>query len=98
MDVWPFVGVYVLWAAFVLWWLFTHGTSSFYIIQLGTYAVIALHVSGGSASVLASFQVLNFSVAVSDGSNVVVSGSDGSRGCVEHQLEGAVAVPDGADS
>ena len=44
LDLWPFFGIYAAWAGFVLYWLFTHGSSHWYLLQLATYALFAVHV------------------------------------------------------
>ncbi|KAK2079975.1 hypothetical protein QBZ16_002370 [Prototheca wickerhamii] len=43
LDLWPFFGIYAAWAGFVLYWLFTHGSSHWYLLQLATYALFAVH-------------------------------------------------------
>lgn len=44
LDLWPFVCAYVAWSGYVLWRLVTIGTEGFYLIQLATYALLAIHV------------------------------------------------------
>ncbi|KAL6770987.1 hypothetical protein ACKKBF_B33495 [Auxenochlorella protothecoides x Auxenochlorella symbiontica] len=43
LDLWPFVCAYVAWSGYVLWRLVTIGTEGFYLIQLATYALLAIH-------------------------------------------------------
>jgi len=51
LDVWPFMVLYAAWAIWVLDQLFTHGWEKWFVVQLGTYTLLALHVSSRESRV-----------------------------------------------
>ena len=45
LDVWPFLVLYAIWAVYVGDMLWSSGREKWVLIQLGTYSLLALHVS-----------------------------------------------------
>jgi hypothetical protein len=52
LDVAPFLVLYAMWGVWALKLLITQGWEQYTMVQLGTYSLLALHVSKGPGGLL----------------------------------------------